>query len=82
MLKGGTKLRAPDSAFLLPPGYRDSAGVDPEKTYVATIASAHTLGFLHLAFGMGVEVETYHDEAADVMSEPRDVYWVSEVILW
>jgi organic hydroperoxide reductase OsmC/OhrA len=69
VLEGGTKLRASDSSFLLPPGYRDSGGVDPEKTYVATIASAHMLGFLHLAFGMGVEVESYHDEAAGVMSE-------------
>jgi organic hydroperoxide reductase OsmC/OhrA len=82
LLEGGTKLRASDSSFLLPPGYRDGAGVDPEKTYVATIASAHMLGFLHLAFGMGVEVESYRDDAAGVMNElSPDVYWVSEVIL-
>lgn len=82
VLEGGTKLRASDSAFLLPPGYQDGASVDPEKAFVAAIASAHMLGFLHLAFGMGVEVESYRDEAAGVMSElSPDVYWVSEVIL-
>lgn len=82
LLEGGVKLRVSDSSFLLPQGYRDSARVDPEKTFVATIASAHMLCFLHLAFGMGVEVESYHDEAVGVMSElSPDVHWISEVIL-
>ena len=63
MLEGGVKLLVSDSRSMLPDGYRDQVGVDPEKSFVATIASAHMLSFLHLAFGMGVEVETYHDAA-------------------
>jgi len=82
VLEGGVKLRVSDSRAMLPEGYRDNVGVDPEKTFVATIASAHMLGFLHLAFGMGVEVERYQDAAVGILSELSDeVYWVSEVIL-
>jgi hypothetical protein len=46
LLNGGVKLRASDAEFLLPEGYRDGVRLDPEKTFVATIASAHMLRFL------------------------------------
>ena len=82
LLDGGVKLRVSDARSMLPDSYRDNVGADPEKTFVATIASAHMLSFLHLAFGMGVEVETYHDAAVGLLSElSDDVYWVSEIIL-
>jgi organic hydroperoxide reductase OsmC/OhrA len=82
VLDGGVKLRVSDSRSMLPDGYKDNVGVDPEKTFVATIAGAHMLSFLHLAFGMGVEVETYHDAAMGILSElSEEMYWVSEVIL-
>lgn len=42
-LAGGAKLKASDAHFLLPEGYRDGAKVDPEKMFVATIASARML---------------------------------------
>lgn len=38
LLDGGVKLRASDAEFLLPEGYRDGVRLDPEKTFVATIA--------------------------------------------
>jgi organic hydroperoxide reductase OsmC/OhrA len=56
--------------------------IDPEKMFVATIASAHMLSWLHLAFGMGSEVLSYSDEAHGIMTELSEgVYWVSEVLL-
>jgi hypothetical protein len=68
-LAGGAKFKASDAYFLLPEGYRDGAKIDPEKMFVVTIASAHMLSWLHLAFGMGSEVLAYSDEAHGVMTE-------------
>jgi organic hydroperoxide reductase OsmC/OhrA len=78
----GMKLRASDAEFLLPEGYRDGARFDPEKSFVATIASAHMLSWLHIAFSYEIEVESYRDTAVGVLSElsPQE-YWISEVIL-
>jgi hypothetical protein len=42
-LVGGAKIKASDAYFLLPEVYRDGAKVDPEKMFVATIASANML---------------------------------------
>jgi hypothetical protein len=67
---------------LAPAAYRDAARLDPLKSYVATISSAHMLGWLHAAFSHGVEVESYLDLAEGVMSRlPEGRSWVSEVIL-
>ncbi len=82
LLDGDVKLRASDAEFLLPEGYRDGVCLDPEKTFVATIASAHMLSWLHIAFSYGIEVESYRDTAVGVLSESSpQVYWISEVIL-
>lgn len=43
--------------------YRDAARLDPLKSYVATISSAHMLAWLHAAFSHEVEVESYLDMA-------------------
>jgi organic hydroperoxide reductase OsmC/OhrA len=78
----GAKLKASDSTFLMPEGYRDKAKLDPEKLYVATIASSHMLTWLEIAFGMEIDVASYVDSAHGTMSELNDgIYWVSEVIL-
>jgi organic hydroperoxide reductase OsmC/OhrA len=67
---------------LAPAAYRDAARLDPLKSYVATISSAHMLGWLHAAFSHGVEVESYLDLAEGVMSRlPEGRSWVSEVVL-
>ena len=81
-LAGGTKLKASDTAAMLPEGFRDKIKLNPENLFVATIASAHMLSWLDVAFQMGIEVETDRDRAAGVLTELSDgVYWVSEVIL-
>jgi organic hydroperoxide reductase OsmC/OhrA len=82
LLASGAKLKATDAGALLPDGYRDKAGFNPENLFVATVASAHMLSWLHVAFGVGAEVETYRDAARGVLTELSEgVYWVSEVIL-
>ena len=65
-----------------PAAYRDGARLDPLKSYVATIASAHMLAWLHVAFSHEVEVEKYLDTAEGVVTGlPDGRCWVSEVIL-
>ena len=67
---------------LTPAAYRDAAHLDPLKSYVATISSAHMLAWLLAAFSHEVEVESYVDMAEAVMSGlPEGRCWVSEVIL-
>jgi organic hydroperoxide reductase OsmC/OhrA len=81
-LAGGAKLKASDSPFMLPEGYRDSARLDPEKLFVASVASSHMLYWLHIAFGMQIDVMGYVDEARGMLTQIGDgVYWVSEIIL-
>jgi organic hydroperoxide reductase OsmC/OhrA len=70
------------SDALAPVAYRDTARLDPLKSYVATIASAHMLAWLHAAFSHEAEVESYLDTAEGVLSGlPEGRCWVSEVIL-
>ena len=67
---------------LAPMAYRDTVRLDSLKSYVATVASAHMLAWLHAAFSHGVEVERYLDAAEGVLSIlPDRRSWVSEVIL-
>jgi organic hydroperoxide reductase OsmC/OhrA len=77
---GRLSLRVTDA--LTPAAFRDRARLDPLKSYVATISSAHMLAWLHAAFSHGAEVESYLDAAEGVMSAlPEGLAWVSEVIL-
>ena len=39
-LSGGAKLKASDSPFMLPEGYRDNAKLDAEKLFVASVAAS------------------------------------------
>ncbi len=56
-------------------------GNEESTLFVATVASApHMLSSLHVAFGIGAEVETYRDAAEGVLSEISEgVYWVSRL---
>jgi organic hydroperoxide reductase OsmC/OhrA len=77
---GRLSLKVSDA--LSPAAYRDTARLDPLKSYVATIASAHMLAWLHVAFSHEVEVEKYLDTAEGVVTTlPDGRCWVSEVIL-
>lgn len=73
-------LKVPDA--LAPAAYRDAGRLDPLKSYVATISSAHMLAWLHAAFSHEVEVESYLDRAEGVMRLlPDGRSWVGEVVL-
>lgn len=77
---GRLSLKVADA--LAPAAYQAPTKLDPLKSYVATIASAHMLAWLHAAFGHEVEVESYLDGAEGVLSPlPEGRCWVSEVIL-
>ena len=76
---GRVSLKITDA--LAPAAYRDAARLDPLKSYVATISSAHMLAWLLAAFSHEVEVESYLDTAEGVVSGlPEGRCWVSEVI--
>ncbi len=78
----GAKLKASDSGALLPAAYRDKVAINPHNMFVATISSAHMLTWLHIAFGMDMEVSSYVDRAFGVLSEiDGGDCWLSEVIL-
>ena len=78
----GAKLKASDSGALLPAAYRDKVAINPHNMFVATISSAHMLTWLHIAFGMHIEVVSYVDRAYGVLSEVEGGdCWLSEVIL-
>ena len=77
---GRLSLKVSDA--LSPAAYRDTARLDPLKSYVATIASAHMLAWLHVAFSHEVEVAKYLDTAEGLVTVlPDGRCWVSEVIL-
>jgi organic hydroperoxide reductase OsmC/OhrA len=74
---GGAKLKASDSPALLPKGFQDRAAVNPENMLVGAM-----LSWLNVAFGMGLEVVSYLDQAHGVLTEiSAGELWVSEVIL-
>jgi organic hydroperoxide reductase OsmC/OhrA len=57
--------------------------INAENMLVAAVSSAHMLSWLNVAFGMGIEVVSYLDQAHGVLSEVNrpGEFWVSEVIL-
>jgi organic hydroperoxide reductase OsmC/OhrA len=78
----GAKLKASESGAVTPAAYRDNTPIDPHNMFVATIASAHMLTWLHMAFSLDVEVERYMDRAYGVLTGlPSGDCWISEVIL-
>jgi organic hydroperoxide reductase OsmC/OhrA len=77
---GKLSLKVTDA--LAPTAYRDSARLDPLKSFVATVAGAHMLSWLHVAFSHGAEVESYLDMAEGVLAKLSDEQsWISEIIL-
>jgi hypothetical protein len=56
-------------AFLSADDNCDGAPTDHEKMSVAATASAHMLFWLHLAFGMGVEVMSHQAAAHGIIGE-------------
>src|ERR1017187_4896534 len=66
---GGVTVPASPSPSVVPAPWSNPASVDPEEAYVAAISSCHMLTYLFLASGQGFQVDSYHDEAAGVMTK-------------
>lgn len=60
---GGVVVPASASPHVVPVPLSDPAGIDPEESFVAAIASCHMLWFLDLARQRGFIVDQYRDAA-------------------
>lgn len=79
---GGVVVPASPSPSVVPPPFSNPAHVDPEEAFVAAISSCHMLTYLFLASRQGFQVDSYHDEAAGVMTKNgRGIPWMSQVTL-
>jgi organic hydroperoxide reductase OsmC/OhrA len=74
--------KASETGAVTPAAYHDKTPIDPYNMFVGTVASAHMLTWLHMAFSIDVEAERYVDRAYGVLTGlPSGDCWISEVIL-
>lgn len=66
---GGASFLASASPHVVPPPLSDPAGVDPEESFVASLASCHLLWFIALAAQAGHIVDRYEDHAEGVLGK-------------
>ena len=79
---GGLTVPASPSPSVVPAPWSNTANVDPEDAFVASISSCHMLTFLWVASKEGFIADSYEDEAVGVMTKnERGVPWVSAVTL-
>jgi organic hydroperoxide reductase OsmC/OhrA len=79
---GGVTVPASSSPAVVPTPYSNSANVDPEEAFVASLSSCHMLTFLYLAQKQGFQVDAYEDEAVGIVSKTDSgSMWVSTVTL-
>ncbi len=69
---GGVEVHASSSPNVVPLPLSDTAAVDPEEAFVASLSSCHMLWFLSIAAGRGFIVDSYCDEAAGVMGKNEE----------
>ena len=65
---GGAEWAGSSSPHVVPSPLSDASAVDPEETFVASLASCHMLWFLSLAAKHGYRVDRYEDAAEGVMA--------------
>ncbi|HAS44926.1 MAG TPA: peroxiredoxin [Microscillaceae bacterium] len=66
---GGAHIQASSSPHIVPVPMSDPALVDPEETFLASVASCHMLFFLHIAAQGGYQVLNYSDEATSCLQK-------------
>jgi organic hydroperoxide reductase OsmC/OhrA len=66
---GGVSVPASASPHVLPPPLSNTAAVDPEEAFVASLSSCHMLWFLSLAARQGFVVESYADRAVGYLEK-------------
>ena len=66
---GGVEVAGSASPDVVRAPYSRADAIDPEETFVASIAACHMLWFLDFASRAGVAVNAYRDEAEGVLGE-------------
>lgn len=66
---GGAELSGSSSPHVVRVPMSDPTAVDPEETFVASLASCHMLWFLSIAAAHKFRVENYSDQAEGVMAK-------------
>ena len=69
---GGVTIPGSPSPHVVPAPWSDSAGVDPEEAFVASLSSCHMLFFIDFARRDGLTVDNYVDEAEGVLEKRAD----------
>jgi len=64
---GGVEVPASSSPHVVPPPGSETAAVDPEEAFVASLSSCHMLWFLSIAAKRRYGVDSYTDQAAGIM---------------
>jgi organic hydroperoxide reductase OsmC/OhrA len=79
---GGVSIPASSSPKIVPTPFSETAAVDPEEAFVASLSSCHMLWFLSIASERDYIVEDYKDEAKGIMDKDReDKQAITKVIL-
>jgi len=79
---GGLSVAASSSPSVVPAPWSNSAAIDPEEAFVASLSSCHMLTFLHLARLAGFDIESYQDDAVGhTAPNEKRVPWVATVTL-
>ena len=66
---GGVEVPASASPQIVPLPWSREENVDPEEAFVATLSSCHMLFFLSIASELGIEIDSYTDNAIGKMSK-------------
>jgi len=69
---GGAVVPASPSPHIVPAPWSDTAGVDPEEAFVASLSSCHMLFFVDFARRDGLVIDSYVDEAGGVLEKGAD----------
>lgn len=79
---GGAVVAASSSPHNVPLPWSNPACVDPEESFVASVASCHMLWFLFLARQQGFEILSYTDHAVGRMTQnDAGQHWFSSIQL-
>jgi organic hydroperoxide reductase OsmC/OhrA len=79
---GGLTIPAGPSPHIVPDPWGNTAGVDPEEAFVASLSSCHMLFFIDFARRGGFVVDAYDDDAEGVLEKRDDgKMWMSRVTL-
>lgn len=66
---GGLEIPGSSSPHVVPVPMSDTAAVDPEEAFIASLASCHMLWFLSIAADQQFCVDSYQDAAIGVMTK-------------